>query len=427
MFLPKPINLLDIVISISSAIDHMDPRIADHHTTVAYIANQIGRELGLPQKTQYDLVLAGLLHDIGMLSMPGNQRMLELDAAPEDNRHGEIGYQLLKKFRHFSTVANIIRHHHHHWHTGKVTTILPESALLSLADEVDRLIDKQQPILEQVDHIVASIARRTGEAFHPEHVDAFTELAWKEHFWLDIDSPSLSTVLINNCSTYSVELDGDDLLDFAEMFAHVIDFRCHFTATHSSGVATVASILAHLVGFSATECQKMQMAGYLHDIGKLAVPQDILEKPSRLTSAEYRIIKSHAYYTYRILEPLHGLEDIRTWAAMHHERLDGYGYPGRCKAHQLPLGARIMAVADVFTALLETRPYRARLDKDEVVERLEALALRRALDANLVKLLLAHFDTIDNYRERAQEAAAAEYAQFLHSVKSAVQPSLASA
>lgn len=422
MFKPHPINLLDFVISIASAIDHIDARIANHHKRVAYIATRIAREMRLPQKIQYDLVIAGLLHDVGELSLRGHNHIRDASGSITDTTHCELGYQLLNKFRHFHGVAPIIRHHHtEYWHRGSHltgTAVPMESLLLHLADQVDMLIDKQLPILEQVDRIVAAIARDSGSRFHPDHVDAFSELAWKESFWLDVVSPTLEQVLVSNCRNYTVEMDNDDLLDFAELFAHVIDFRSHFTSTHSSGVASVATVLANLIGFSEIECQKIRVAGYLHDIGKLAIPIEIVEKEGKLTSAEFRTIKSHAYYTYRILEPLQGMEEIRTWASMHHERLDGNGYPGRCSAFTIPLGARIIAVADVFTALLEARPYRDMLSKPEVVKQLQDMAYRNVLDRNVVGLLLENFDTIDTYRTHAQEEARQEYLVFRKCIQS---------
>jgi putative nucleotidyltransferase with HDIG domain len=422
MFTPRSINLLDFVVSIASAVDHIDTRIANHHKRVAYIANQIAREMGASQKSQYDLVIAGLLHDIGALSIHERNHLLAFDSGTDASQHCEAGYQLLNKFRYFSGVSIIIRHHHTEYGSRPelVEQRIPmESNLLFLADRIDVLIDKDQPILEQVDRIVAAIARNSGSMFNPDHVDAFSELAWKERFWLDVVSPTLEQVLVANCRNYSVELENDDLLDFAELLAHIIDFRCRFTATHSSGVATVASVLANLIGFSESECQKIKVAGYLHDIGKLAIPSDILEKNGNLTSSEFRTIKSHAYYTYRILEPLQGMEEIRNWAAMHHERLDGNGYPGRCTALIIPLGARIIAAADVFTALLETRPYRPALSKTATREKLLELTQRNILDRKVVETLLTNFDTIDAYRLQAQDEAQQEYLQFRNSIERA--------
>lgn len=412
MFTPSPISLLEFVISIANAIDLIDARIANHHKRVAYIANQLAREMRMSQKSQYEMVIAGLLHDIGMLPERERDSLLEYDDAGAGNAHCETGYQLLNKFRHFQDIANIIRHHHteYRYRCGVAGITVPvESMMIYLADRIDILIDRGEPILDQVDRIVSTIVRDSDYRFDPKHVDAFEELATKENFWLDVVSPTLERILVNNCRNYSVELYNDDLLDFAELLAHIIDFRCSFTATHSSGVATVAAEIAKLIGFSEFECQMIRVAGYLHDIGKLAIPAGILEKEGKLTPAEYRTIKSHSYHTYRILEPLQGMGEIRTWAYMHHERLDGTGYPGRCSARTIPLGARIIAVADVFTALLESRPYRGMLDKGEVVQRLEDLALRSILDSKVVEVLLVNFDTIDRCRANAQEEARLVY------------------
>src|SRR5208337_2538002 len=100
------------------------------------------------------------------------------------------------------------------------------------------------------------------------------------------------------------------------------------------------------------------IAGLLHDIGKLSVPEDILEKPAPLDCSEVNKIKAHSFMTHRILENIGSLDKITQWASLHHERLNGTGYPYHYGKEKLPVGARIIAVADVFTALTENRPYR---------------------------------------------------------------------
>jgi len=98
----------------------------------------------------------------------------------------------------------------------------------------------------------------------------------------------------------------------------------------------------------------MEIAGYFHDLGKLRVPKEILEKPGKLSTEEFNIIKSHTYHTYRILSHIPNFETINWWASFHHERLNGSGYPFRINAFNFPLGSRIMAIADVFTLLQRT-------------------------------------------------------------------------
>jgi HD-GYP domain-containing protein (c-di-GMP phosphodiesterase class II) len=164
-----------------------------------------------------------------------------------------------------------------------------------------------------------------------------------------------------------------------------------------------------MIGFSEIECRMMSVAGYLHDIGKLAVPSEILEKPARLSNEEFNIMKSHVYHSYRILEAVSGLDIINTWASFHHERMDGKGYPFHIKGGELSLGSRIMAVADVFTAITEDRPYRKGMSGEHALKIIEDMAKNSSLDQSIVGIASTYFRHLDDIRINAQSKAAAEY------------------
>ncbi|OQA12619.1 MAG: Cyclic di-GMP phosphodiesterase response regulator RpfG [bacterium ADurb.Bin363] len=156
----------------------------------------------------------------------------------------------------------------------------------------------------------------------------------------------------------------------------------------------------------------MKVAGYLHDLGKLAVPTEILEKPGSLSYEDFSIVRSHTYYTYRTLENIAEFDIINNWASFHHERMDGRGYPFHLKKQDLSLGSRIMALADVFTALSEDRPYRKGMSPDRAMKIIEEMANNSSLDKNILSLLRDHFDEINTCRTYAQEAARKEYKDF---------------
>lgn len=204
-------------------------------------------------------------------------------------------------------------------------------------------------------------------------------------------------------------LDLEGLLGLADLFRRIIDFRSPFTATHSAGVAATAARLACLAGLSEMECRMMRAAGYLHDIGKLAVPAEILEKPGPLTEHEFNIIKQHAFHSYRIIESLPTLDVVNRWASLHHERLDGRGYPFHYSGRELSLGSRIMSVADVFTALTEQRPYRHAMEAAKALDVVRELGCASALDLEIVSLLASHLDEVDAERRAAQAAAGEDY------------------
>lgn len=153
------------------------------------------------------------------------------------------------------------------------------------------------------------------------------------------------------------------------------------------------------------------MAGLLHDIGKLAVPTEILEKPAALTPEEFAVIQRHAGVGLDLLGSVPGFACIRTWGGLHHERPDGSGYPLGLSGRQLPLPARIMAVADVFTALTEDRPYRKGMQIDDTLTVMRDMAGRSALDADVVRLLADDVARINRARLDGQRKAAENFQQ----------------
>jgi HD-GYP domain-containing protein (c-di-GMP phosphodiesterase class II) len=196
---------------------------------------------------------------------------------------------------------------------------------------------------------------------------------------------------------------------YARFAARIIDFRSSYTAMHSSGVAATAVRLAEIMGMSANECKKMMIAGYLHDIGKLKVPKSILEKNEKLTDEEFNVVKEYAYYTHLLLKDIEGFEEISRCAALHHEKLNGYGYPFHLSKDQIPMGARIISLADIFSAVAEIRPYRTGMSKEDVIRILLDNVERGAMFSYLVELLITNYDEIQSIRDATVSGEGARY------------------
>jgi putative nucleotidyltransferase with HDIG domain len=191
-----------------------------------------------------------------------------------------------------------------------------------------------------------------------------------------------------------------------------VDFKSPFTAAHSSGVAACAGTLGRLCDLSDAESDRLTTAGYLHDIGKLSVPLEILEKPGVLDKREIAVIRHHSYETYKILRRI-GIDDnTRNWSAYHHERLDGSGYPFHLSAPQLTPGCRIMTVADIFTALVENRPYRRGLSPHETMPILQNMTAKGWLDGDLVQTLSKNFGEMNIICQQAEQTALHDYQSF---------------
>jgi putative nucleotidyltransferase with HDIG domain len=403
--------------SLSDIIDLASPTTENHHKEVAYISLTLAKELGWTDKEQAEVFLAGSLHDIGVFSLKSKLKELNF-TGDSPRKYGQIGYYLLKDFAQLKVVAENIRYLHIYWDNGSGAEfegkpVPVTSHLVHLADKIAVLIKQDVEILDQRNGIVELITANSGNMFIPEMVDAFKTVAERESFWLDLTSGSLDYLLKRKLNSTQPHITNGSVLEIANILRRLIDFRSKSTATHSEGVAVVAESLARLTGFDKYELRKTRIAGYLHDLGKLAIPTEILEKSGELSRGDKNTMRKHTYYSYKALEHIDGMQEINEWASWHHERLDGKGYPFRLNADQIPTGARIIAVADYFTAITEDRPYRKGMPQKEALGVMKIMADSQGLDREQVDHLNNNFDEINHIREEAQAASIDEYEKFM--------------
>ena len=418
----RKFSIFELIDALATALDAINPAIDAHHKVVCYIAATIAEELGLPRQDYNDLFVAAYLHDIGSLPLAERLRILEFEMK-SPLLHAELGYNLLTRFPHISEAPALVRFHHVPWNHGGGNTFrgmpVPRlSHLIHLADRIAVLFDRNKPVFSQVAGIHESIDSFANLLFDPDFVAAFRKVSSREVFWLDLSFGSLDRVLRRMCHLPHVVVNLDDLLAISKFFALVVDCRSRFTATHSGGIAACAAELGRLAGMSRNECKMLKVAGYLHDIGKLSVPNTILEKPGGLTPEEWHVMRAHTYHTRNILGKITGLEEITAWAAEHHETLDGGGYPLHLAGEEISLGSRIVAVSDIFTALSEDRPYRKGFDKEETRENFEKRVTEGKLSPEIVDLLFDNYDVLDGVRRQAQHEEQVKLADFWQAARS---------
>jgi putative nucleotidyltransferase with HDIG domain len=258
-----------------------------------------------------------------------------------------------------------------------------------MVDRVDVLTLKYftsgTDILLGKDDIRLQIRQRRGNWFCPQLVDAFLALSESEAFWFMLESDHVNGYV----ATWLAETTGqsmafEDLSSLMHIFSSIVDAKSPFTKEHSDGVASLARYLGEQLQVSAERCDMLELAGLLHDIGKLRVPDHLLEKAGPLTAEEKHTMSRHSFDTYNILCNIKGLEQVALWAAQHHERVNGTGYPYHNRAGGLSLEARIIAVADVFQALAQARPYRAPLAAADILAVLQSQVDSGKLDGQVV-------------------------------------------
>jgi len=409
----------DLVESVSNTMDMLNSNLSEHHSKTAYIATSIAKALG---KSNYDIeriAYAALLHDCGVFSLAEGNMLLEFDFDDEEDRHSLAGAKLLKGMFEFD-LSEIVRFHHVNWQDGagadfNGTQIPIESHIIHLADRVAVLTPGDTSIITKKRSIVDAVNVKSGFHFHPELIKVLTDISGKDSFWLDIIDKNINETIRELIPVTSVTLNVDKLKAFSKAISNLIDYKSRFTACHSIGNAQVAYVLGLKCGFSESQCSLLEIAGLLHDLGKLAIPSEILEKNGSLDENEFAIMRSHSYMTYSALKRVKGMENIVLWASEHHEKLDGTGYPFCKQGADLSLESRILAVADIYTALSEDRPYREGMKKEDVIKILNSMS-NLHVDSSIVTVLVDSYEEINDIRLESQRTAFQHYEQNFSSI-----------
>lgn len=403
----EQVSLHRLILTLSEALDQVHPAVMDHQQRVAYIATSVARQMRVRGQELLGVFHAAALHDLGLIGVQNKLKITRLRELESVHWHAQAGFELLKDNPLFADAAEIIRFHHTRWDDGAGEQVhglaVPlASHIIALADAVETSIDRSVPILEQAESIANKVASRRGQQFHPRCVDAFRDVAGAEAFWLDTVFQRVCSILLNQVAGPMLTLDEEVLGPIAEVYARIVDASSRWTMVHTAGVAATAVALAERLNFSPRERCMMKAAALFHDVGKVNTPASILDKPGRLTKEEMTTVKGHAYRTFRILDAIGGMPQITEWAGFHHERLDGNGYPFHHAGPDITLGSRIVAVADVFTAVAEDRPYRKGMTAAQSQAALETAVANGGLDGDVVAVLRRDYDGIDRLRQQGQ-------------------------
>jgi HD-GYP domain-containing protein (c-di-GMP phosphodiesterase class II) len=242
---------------------------------------------------------------------------------------------------------------------------------------------------------------RSGTWFDPTLVHSIACLEHDTDLWSCMqDGSARDRVAKMQPGGDSRVVDDREIDTICEAFAAVIDAKSPFTHDHSQRVTEIAVAIGNATGLDQENLRLLRRAGLLHDVGKLGVPNSILDKAGKLTAAEWEAVRLHPYYTQRILERISGFQHLAYIASTHHEKLDGSGYYRNLRGSQLPTESRALVVADIFDALFSARPYRAAMPIEKVLA-IMGKDVPHALDAECFEVLRSLAPTMAS---RASEA-----------------------
>ena len=389
------INRNQLLTVLSEALDHVEKEVlgvTDHHAKrVAWLCIQMGKAAGMSEGEISDLAVGALLHDNALNEYKEDYENGKLREGASGDKHCITGEKNLKLFtKESKQLRGFVLYHHEcadgSGPFGKTADEVPLGAqLVHIADEMDLQFafgNAGIETLAEADHYALS---QEGKAFSSQAVELFRKALTPE--LLDVLSDTGIEKLILEFAPVEVEADRG----IAELFARIIDYKSPFTKVHSVGVAEKAERMADRLGYDKEHIERLYMAGALHDIGKLLVDVEVLEKAGRLNEEEYKHIQSHAYETYRLLSKIEGFEEIRGWAAYHHEKLNGKGYPFGLTEAEMSEEVRLLACLDIYQALTEDRPYKAGMTHKKAIGILYELADKGDLDRNIVEKIDVEF------------------------------------
>lgn len=450
---PGTIDIHDVVASLSYALDLVEGQPEGHALRTCMLGMRLGEQLALDSEARSALFYALLLKDLGCASnaakvcylFGGDEHAVKRDFKTTNwNRLSETAAYVFRNvsvsgsvrervtrvcrlvFRgqnHARELVQIrcdrgasiarflglpeetceaIRRLDEHWDgsghpDGYRGTGIPLLArILSVAQTTDVFVSR--------DGVAAAMdvaRRRSGTWFDPDVVRALESLESDERLWTDLSAVDQRR-LLEEFQPATVFLRNDDAtLDrVCQAFAQVVDSKSPWTGRHSQRVADIAAGMADERGFGVAECRTLYRAGLLHDIGKLGVPNCVLDKAGPLTDEEFAHMRRHPLYSQQILDRVPCFEEVVDLAAHHHEKLDGSGYPFGVTGERLSASARILIVADMYEALTASRPYREAMDVERV-HRIFDEAAGRTLCADAVEALWRTVGSAESARDAA--------------------------
>jgi len=222
----------------------------------------------------------------------------------------------------------------------------------------------------------------TGYADIDAMIDGVNKCGLFQYIAKPFEPEELEIIINSGIEAYELTLSKNTLLmDLKELFfttiktiAGTLDAKDTYTHGHSHRVTLYSLIISKELALEENYMEEIEIAGLLHDIGKIGIPEDILRKPGKLTDEEYNTIKLHTEYGKKILNGIKKLSTISLWLSSHHERWDGRGYPSALTGKEIPLPARILAIADTYDAMTSNRSYRTGLSHETAVEEIKRCA-----------------------------------------------------
>lgn len=421
-----PVSNKDIVSIAKRAFDLVDSRLMGHGERVAYIMYQIMKADGeyTPKETRNLLTLA-VLHDIGAYKTDEIDRMVEFETKNVWN-HSIYGYLFFYYFSLYKELSLVILYHHAPWSMLRRIGSMPDrikkaAQILQLADRLDIYLESPGH-RNNMEGFNRYLEKERDKRFSSEVIDLFygMELALFDGNYEEL-SAQYDRVI------EEVPFTEEEKESVLRMLIYAIDFRSSHTVTHTITTTVISSELAGRLCRDKSELNDIFCGAMLHDLGKIGIPEEILEYPGKLSPQAMNVMRNHVELTEYILGDSVS-RSVKEIALRHHEKLDGSGYPKKLRAEELNIPQKIVAIADIVSALTGTRSYKGAFPKEKTTKVISDMARNGLLDQEIVNLVVEDYDTImDTVHEKTvplletYQEMRDNYIQILYQIKEYLQ------
>lgn len=366
----------------------------NHSKRVAYIALKMGKQLNFNDQELYELCTLSFMHDNG-LSEEILKTQYKMDDLLQDERlsflsgHCITGENNIKNLLCSDHNQNVIKYHHEKYngkgYYGLFGNEIPlHSQIIGLADHLDTKFHLENPHPGNQFAVVNYVRDNKDILYSNNIVNLFCEVSKNQSFWMDVQNLFIDQALNDILPVNYQETSFKDVFDKLQFFSKIIDSKSKYTENHTSGLIKKMDVVTDKLRVNESTKYKLMLAADLHDIGKLAIPASILDDTKSLNEEQHKVIQYHTYLTGAMLGNIKDFTDVRTWAANHHEKLNGKGYPYGKKAKELDFESRLMTCLDIYQALTEERPYRSSADHSHAIEIMNNMALNYYIDGDVV-------------------------------------------
>jgi HD-GYP domain-containing protein (c-di-GMP phosphodiesterase class II) len=386
------ISIKDYFLALASLLDFLEVEFhnkpTNHCKRVALTALKIGRLKGLDEEELTLLGALSLLHDLGasqasLIQKLEKQTHPDIEVFPD---HCKAGADLIRRIPYLRDHSDVILYHHERYDGNgfykKKEGIPHLSEIITISDRIDMEIWNKGKNLEETLHLIDGERKKS---FSPELADAALSVLGNAEITEEMCNTAIDSRIDQEFKGKTLDMKDEDVMQMTAAFSTIVDAKSPFTKNHSSGLEQKTGRMCRFYNFGSSKTCRMKVAANLHDIGKLSVPNRILDKDGRLTEEEFRVIKLHTYYTRQALEKIKGWEDITDWASDHHEKLNGKGYPIGKRASELCHESRLMGCLDIYQALIEPRPYKHGFSNEKAFSILDECVEMNQIDGDIVE------------------------------------------